>query len=766
MTTTTTTKSARRCGVSELPVAKVDASHWTNPRGRVDTDVPEFAELVESIRAQGLLEPVVVGPAMLEGARHPLIAGWRRLAACQAAGQDTIDAHQRPDITDERAALRAALAENTARQDMTPSAEAAALARLMDLGDTQAQAARAIGVSERTARERLRLLTLPAAVRDAIDTQAIPSTATRQMQQIADASPAAAAAVATKITSGEMQGAALLDSEQLQDTLAELPDSAALLRLSPNVSIRELPLGDDKDAKELRARARKASHYGGDYLSLRPAGNLAKILADARTSGHVLKLGKDRYTGEPVEYVAGADTIHAVLAAAIELAERQAADRKREQDRHAATRETASAHDPAARAREAARQANADVDERARPHAEQMNAEIAQRIIAMAPCSLTGAVARLILHLATSPMPWSGLEGLVNAGYEIVSLADSTIDEPLATTVAHARTPEAATTAIVAGLTACFLADTRGSDMRSRGRLDRGDELADLVLAAAEEQQLLPDRARRLQQAYAEHRKALAYHERDGARRRVLSELADASNKGLQLDALYQRCKECKRPGDEDLPRHAAANVSFREDFSAAARDLVAEQLIKVTEREDAGGAIHRHHAITPAGRKHLTSTPTSPPVLADIDTTSQPAAAAQQTPAPILVHVTPGRAEGGADAEPVEAELQPNRQDGRPNVRKVTYTASRTAAWVAAKRIKGLPADQAADTTPKKGSGARRDDALAKITAQPGITIPELAQAMGLKQNHLYRLLPELQKAGQVHKQGRGWHPGKAQET
>ena len=77
-----------------------------------------------SIKAQGLLEPVVVGPALLDDGRHPLIAGWRRLAACAAAGQDTIEVHERGDLTDERAALRAALAENVARQDMTPTAEA------------------------------------------------------------------------------------------------------------------------------------------------------------------------------------------------------------------------------------------------------------------------------------------------------------------------------------------------------------------------------------------------------------------------------------------------------------------------------------------------------------------------------------------------------------------------------------------------------------------------------------------------------------------
>ena len=44
-------------------------------------------------------------------------------------------------------------------------------------------------------------------------------------------------------------------------------------------------------------------------------------------------------------------------------------------------------------------------------------------------------------------------------------------------------------------------------------------------------------------------------------------------------------------------------------------------------------------------------------------------------------------------------------------------------------------------------------------VREQPGITIPELAETMGIKQNYLYRVLPELQKDGLVRKEGRGWH-------
>ena len=57
------------------------------------------------------------------------------------------------------------------------------------------------------------------------------------------------------------------------------------------------------------------------------------------------------------------------------------------------------------------------------------------------------------------------------------------------------------------------------------------------------------------------------------------------------------------------------------------------------------------------------------------------------------------------------------------------------------------------------KGSGQRAKQALEIVRAQPGITIPDLATAMGIKQNYLYRVMPQLQKDGMVRKSGRGWH-------
>jgi DNA-binding IclR family transcriptional regulator len=58
------------------------------------------------------------------------------------------------------------------------------------------------------------------------------------------------------------------------------------------------------------------------------------------------------------------------------------------------------------------------------------------------------------------------------------------------------------------------------------------------------------------------------------------------------------------------------------------------------------------------------------------------------------------------------------------------------------------------------KGGGKRATEALSLVRAQPGITIPELAAKMGIKQNYLYRVLPGLEKEGKLEKKGRGWYP------
>jgi hypothetical protein len=59
-----------------------------------------------------------------------------------------------------------------------------------------------------------------------------------------------------------------------------------------------------------------------------------------------------------------------------------------------------------------------------------------------------------------------------------------------------------------------------------------------------------------------------------------------------------------------------------------------------------------------------------------------------------------------------------------------------------------------------RRGGSTRATQALELVKSRPGITIPEMAEAMGIKQNYLYRVLPGLEADRQVKKSGRGWHP------
>jgi hypothetical protein len=114
----------------------------------------------------------------------------------------------------------------------------------------------------------------------------------------------------------------------------------------------------------------------------------------------------------------------------------------------------------------------------------------------------------------------------------------------------------------------------------------------------------------------------------------------------------------------------------------------------------------------------------------------------------------------GGSSATATAAPRRrgPGRPRGSVN-RKAASTTTKTKAKAKATRKKaGRPAKRRAGR--RKGSGTRAAEALSFVQGQPGITIPELAAKMGIKQNYLYRVLPGLEQEKKVAKRGRGWHP------
>jgi hypothetical protein len=87
------------------------------------------------------------------------------------------------------------------------------------------------------------------------------------------------------------------------------------------------------------------------------------------------------------------------------------------------------------------------------------------------------------------------------------------------------------------------------------------------------------------------------------------------------------------------------------------------------------------------------------------------------------------------------------------------TSSTRSTAAAPAARRRRSGGSSGTGRRGRPRGSGTRAVQALELVKARPGITIPELADAMGIKQNYLYRVMPTLAEEGKVTKSGRGWH-------
>ena len=92
--------------------------------------------------------------------------------------------------------------------------------------------------------------------------------------------------------------------------------------------------------------------------------------------------------------------------------------------------------------------------------------------------------------------------------------------------------------------------------------------------------------------------------------------------------------------------------------------------------------------------------------------------------------------------------------------VSSTTAGGSRSTTRTPARKSGGGGGGGARGRGRPRGSGTRANEALAIVREQPGITIPEMAQKMGIQQNYLYRVLPGLEQDGMVRKEGRGWFP------
>lgn len=151
-------EQAVQADVRELQHLPLDLVQRGKYQPRRDMDAAALEELAQSIKAQGVMQPIVVRP--VGGGRYEIIAGERRWRASQQAGLERIPALVR-EVPDE-AAIAMALIENIQREDLSPIEEAVALQRLQqEFQLTQQQVAEAVGKSRVTITNLLRLIALP-----------------------------------------------------------------------------------------------------------------------------------------------------------------------------------------------------------------------------------------------------------------------------------------------------------------------------------------------------------------------------------------------------------------------------------------------------------------------------------------------------------------------------------------------------------------------------------------------------------------------------
>jgi len=97
-------------------------------------------------------------------------------------------------------------------------------------------------------------------------------------------------------------------------------------------------------------------------------------------------------------------------------------------------------------------------------------------------------------------------------------------------------------------------------------------------------------------------------------------------------------------------------------------------------------------------------------------------------------------------------ALVGPRRGPGRPRATKAAASTTTTTRRRTGRRP-GRPRG-------RSRGGTRANQALELVRSQPGITIPQIAEKMGIEPNYLYRVMPRLLSDGQVKRDGQGWHP------
>ncbi len=239
-----------------LPIETITRGRY-QPRAEIRPD--SLQELAESIRTQGVVQPIVVRAALAD--RYEIIAGERRWRAAQLAGLTEIPAVIRE--VSEQAALAIALIENIQREDLNPLEEAQALKRLIESFEmTHQQVAETIGRSRAAVSNLLRLLDLCDEVRRLIHERKLEMGHARTLLSLP---PALQREAAQQVL---LRGLSVRETEALARRLQDQPSSTvtAQKNVDPNVRVLQENLSARLGAKVLvqhgsSGKGRLVIHY-------------------------------------------------------------------------------------------------------------------------------------------------------------------------------------------------------------------------------------------------------------------------------------------------------------------------------------------------------------------------------------------------------------------------------------------------------------------------------------------------------------------------
>ncbi len=157
------TEKAEETGITTVSISLVEPNK-NQPRTKFDDE--KIAELTQSIKQNGILQPILVTP--LDNGGYRIVAGERRWRAARGAGLKEIPVYIRK--LDDKQVMQLALIENVQRQDLSPIEEARAYRQLMDeYKMTQQEVSEAVGKSRSVIANSLRLLTLSAPVVELVE---------------------------------------------------------------------------------------------------------------------------------------------------------------------------------------------------------------------------------------------------------------------------------------------------------------------------------------------------------------------------------------------------------------------------------------------------------------------------------------------------------------------------------------------------------------------------------------------------------------------